>query len=154
MPSWAIITFIILFVLVVACIANPDKKTRARLNDLLSSKPERNDQDYFDEFYSGSDVSEEVVSKIRYIFCEQTGIALKSLEPDDDLSGDYSLIWALDSMADVEIVIALEQEFGIEISDAEASSMKSIRDISVIITSKLEEKNGLTSRSTRPLVAE
>jgi len=139
MPSLAIITFFILFVLVVACISNPDKKTRARLNDLLSSKPERNDQDYFDEFYSGSDVSEEVVSKIRYIFCEQTGIDLKPLEPDDDLSGDYSLIWALDSMADVEIVIALEEEFGIEISDAEAASMKSIRDISVIVTSKLEE---------------
>ena len=41
-------------------------------------------------------------------------------------------------MADVEIVIALEEEFGIDIGDAEAASMKSIRDISEIVTAKIE----------------
>jgi len=89
---------IITIVLVCSFISDPDKKTRDKLNNLLSSKPQRDDQNYYDEFYQGTRVSEKVVSKIRHIFCEQTGMDLKALEPDDDLSGDYSLIWALDSM--------------------------------------------------------
>ena len=140
MPSWVIITILVFIGLICVIVSDPDKKTRGRLNDLLSSKQQRDDQDYYDEFYQGSEVSEHVVSKIRHIFCEQTGMELKPLEPDDDLSGDYSLIWAMDSMADVEIVIALEEEFDIDISDAEAASMKSIRDISEIVTAKIEAK--------------
>ena len=141
MPSWTIAILILVVCIGVSLMFNPDKKTKLKLAELLSDRPERSEQDYYDEFYADSDVSVEVVSMIRNIFSEQFGIDLGALDPDDDLSDDYSLIWDLDSLADVEIILAIEEEFGIEISDGEACGMSSLRSISEIVGSKVDQKN-------------
>ena len=140
MPTWIIVSLVIIVVWGIGSFFDSDRKMKAELKDLLSKSPSRSPQDYYERFFADSGVPQKVVSKIREIFNEQTGIDLKALEPDDDLSGDYSLIWALDSMADVEIVIALEEEFGIEISDGEAVAMKSLRSIAETVASKLALK--------------
>ena len=51
------------------------------------------------------------------------------LEADDDLSEDFNVIWNLDSMADVEILIALEKDFDIKITDDEAAAMRTFRAV-------------------------
>ena len=71
------------------------------------------------------------------------GKEMRALEPDDDLSGDYALIWDLDSMADVEIIIALEDQFGVKFSDEEAVQMKTIRDIAEGVVEKLNSQDSV-----------
>lgn len=141
MPDWIAICILIAVVFGVGCLFDSDKKTKKKLNDQLSSRPVRSDEDYHNQFFGETDVPCEVVSRVRAIFSEQFGIDLSALEADDDFSKDYSLIWELDSMADVEIIMALEMDFEIDISDAEAGSMRSIRSISEIVASKLKTKN-------------
>ncbi len=141
MPDWIISTLVFMALMFgLGFLFNPDKKTKAKLNELFLSRPIRTDNDYYEEFFVDSDIPFEVVSKIRAIFSEQFGVDLRALEADDDLSKDYSLIWDLDSLADVEIIMALEADFEIEISDEEAARIRSIRTISEIVALKIEEK--------------
>lgn len=50
----------------------------------------------------------------------------------EDLGGD--------SLDEVEIVLALEEEFGIHISDDESSKLRKVDDCYTLIRHKLEEK--------------
>lgn len=140
MPTWLVILLIIAAIIAFGIFTNPDKETKRRLGELLANRPERDEVQYQTDFFADADIPKHVVTTIRNLFSEQIGVDLSLLEPDDDLSKDYSLIWDLDSMADVEIILALEEEFDIEISDGEAASMRSIRSIASVVTSKLHEK--------------
>ena len=64
--------------------------------------------------------------RIKEIIAEQLG-----LDDLDDITMDSSLIDDLeaDSLDAVEIIMALEDEYGIEIPDEEAENFKSIGDI-------------------------
>ena len=55
----------------------------------------------------------------------------------DDFSKELAFFWDIDSLADVEIVQALEQEFHVTITDAEAVAMKTLRDIVLGVHAKL-----------------
>mgnify|MGYP000082493998 CR=1 FL=1 len=122
MPTWLIISLLVFGVIVLCLLVDSDKKTKRQLDDLFANRNRSDDNEYYDIFFSDSGIPKNVVSRIRSLFSEHIGVDLSLLEADDDFSTDYSLIWDLDSMADVEIVISLEKEFGIEISDGEASA--------------------------------
>lgn len=68
--------------------------------------------------------------KIKEIIAEQLGI-----DNADTITLDTSLIEDLeaDSLDAVEVIMALEDEFGIEIPDEEAENFKTIGDISKFI---------------------
>jgi len=60
-------------------------------------------------------------------------------------------IWGYDSMVDVEIVMALEEEFDIKIEDSEAEHMRSIQDIVMCIWNKKMKDSTITSSEPRVL---
>lgn len=59
------------------------------------------------------------------------------LKDTDDFSKELSFFGEMDSMADVEAVIAFEEEFGIKISDEESQNMKTFRDMVLTINRKI-----------------
>lgn len=65
-----------------------------------------------------------VESKVKEIIAEQLGIN------EEDISGESSLMDDLgaDSLDVVELVMALEEEFEIEMSDEEAEKLDSVND--------------------------
>jgi len=54
----------------------------------------------------------------------------------------------LDSLASVEIVIKLEEEFGITITDSEAESVVTIEQLVSCVASNLETKRSLSSKES------
>ena len=60
------------------------------------------------------------------------------LKDTDDFSKELSFFWEMDSMADVEAVIAFEEEFSIKISDVESQNMKTFRDMVMTIDRKIK----------------
>jgi acyl carrier protein len=144
MPDWIFISLIVVGILFFGALFNPDKKTKSKLAELFSDRPKRTNNDFYSSFFTDSKITPDIVSKIRDIFREQFYVDLDALEADDDFSKDYSLIWELDSLADVEIIIALEQEFDIEFNDGEASQMHSIRSIAEAVADKLNNQSNET----------
>ncbi len=137
MSPWIAALIVIALLVSVSFVRGIDASTKRKLTQLFAGRRAQTEDEFYDRFFPDSGVPRNVVTKIREIFQEQIPFELASLEADDDLSGDFKIIWDLDSMADVEIAIALEQQFDIKITDEEAAAMKSIRNVVDVVWSKI-----------------
>ena len=63
--------------------------------------------------------------KVSKLIAEQLGKDVSEIKEDKDLVKDLGA----DSLDAVELIMAIEEEFGISISDEEGSSVKTVKDI-------------------------
>ena len=77
-----------------------------------------------------------VQDKVRSIIAEQLGVKPEEVTPQASFIDDLGA----DSLDTVELVMALEEEFGIEIPDEEAEKMVSVGDAIKYIEEKAGQK--------------
>ena len=77
-----------------------------------------------------------VQDKVRAIIAEQLGVKLEEVTPQASFIDDLGA----DSLDTVELVMALEEEFGIEIQDEEAEKMVTVGDAIKYIDEKAGQK--------------
>ncbi|TVP94810.1 MAG: acyl carrier protein [Acholeplasmatales bacterium] len=63
--------------------------------------------------------------KIKRLIADELGIEEDTIELDSDLSEDLGA----DSLDAVELIMAIEEEFEIEIDDSSAQKIKTVQDI-------------------------
>ena len=66
-----------------------------------------------------------VFDKIRVIIAEELGIEEDTIELDSHLADDLGA----DSLDAVELIMAIEEEFEVEIDDSDAQAIKTVQDI-------------------------
>ena len=69
--------------------------------------------------------SEEVFEKVKNIIIEQLGVSETAVTPDASFIDDLGA----DSLDIVELVMALEEEFDIEIPDTDAEKVVTVQDV-------------------------
>jgi len=72
-----------------------------------------------------------VEAKVKEIICEQLGVSDNEVTPDASFIEDLGA----DSLDIVELVMALEEEYDIEITDEEAEKIRTVRDVVAYIES-------------------
>jgi acyl carrier protein len=65
-----------------------------------------------------------VEDRVKSIIVEQLGVDADEVNPDASFVEDLGA----DSLDTVELIMAFEEEFGVEISDDEAEKIKKVRD--------------------------
>lgn len=75
-----------------------------------------------------------VEDKIREIIIEQLGVAAEEVVPEASFIDDLGA----DSLDIVELVMAMEEEFDVEIPDDDAARIERIRDAVAYLKEKLE----------------
>jgi acyl carrier protein len=75
------------------------------------------------EGFLRSDMSEEVFEKVKKIVAEQLGVDEADVKPEASFANDLGA----DSLDTVELVMALEEEFDIEIPDEAAESIGTVQ---------------------------
>ena len=78
-------------------------------------------------------VMEEVEDKVKSIIAEQLGVELDTVTPDASFTEDLGA----DSLDAVELIMAIEEAFDIEIPDEEAETMTTPADCVTAIKAKL-----------------
>ena len=68
---------------------------------------------------------ENIETKVREKIAEQLGVATDEVKPESSFIEDLGA----DSLDIVELVMALEEEFNIEISDEDAEKIRTVKDV-------------------------
>ena len=113
----------------VAFVRHEGAQKKKKMEAAFAGRPQLTAEDFYQQFFRAQGVPEEIVIGVRKILEEQLGADLSRLVASDDFSQNIGFFFEYDSMADVEIVCALEEEFSIKITDEEATNAKTIRDI-------------------------
>ena len=72
------------------------------------------------------------LEKVQKILADQLGVKPESIKPESRIMEDLGA----DSLDVVELLMLLEDEFGVEVSEEEAVNLKTVADILSIIDAK------------------
>jgi acyl carrier protein len=72
-----------------------------------------------------STMASDIETKIREKISEQLGVAADEVKPESSFIEDLGA----DSLDIVELVMALEEEFNVEISDEDAEKIRTVKDV-------------------------
>lgn len=110
------------------------KRNRQLLENITRGKQALSDDDYFSQYFAGTETPKEVVTGIRQILTEETGIDFTKISAHEDLGSDLPKI--LDGMDLVETVMRIESEFNVTITDTEAEKARSVYDLARLVARK------------------
>ncbi len=77
-----------------------------------------------------------VLERLKKIVVEQLSVDEEQVTPEASITDDLGA----DSLDRVELVMAIEQEFNIEISDEDAEKIKTIQDAVTYVQKRVEEE--------------
>lgn len=80
----------------------------------------------------GLNMSTEIPAKIKEVIVEQLGVDAERVRPEASFIDDLGA----DSLDIVELVMAMEEEFDIEIPDDEAEKLKTVNDVTSYLQTK------------------
>lgn len=135
-------TIAILAILVALGIALAMREGRAkqrRVREAFAGREPQTDRQFFERYFQPDGIPLAVVAGVRRVLEEHLGADLSRLAASDDFSTNLNFFWRYDSMADVEIILAIEKEFGIRITDDEAAAARTVRDIVELVWSKTRQ---------------
>jgi len=96
----------------------------------------------WDRCFRRQGVALDTVTRILRILGDILEVDLLRIRASDSFSKKLAFIWDFDSLADLKIMHALEEDFKIRISDAEAEGMKTLRDIVLGVHAKISAPSG------------
>ena len=119
-------------------------QTRKRLLLLeraFAGRPSLTPDEFHQLYFAGSNVPREITTAIPSILGDVLLFDPARLQPDDDFLNNLRFIWSgVDEWADVDIVVQIEEHFGIQISDSEAASCTRVSDLINLVTVKVTSK--------------
>jgi hypothetical protein len=76
---------------------------------ILQTRPKRNDDEFFDEFYAGSSIPRDLPIRLRKLYEKIIGVDFSALRPDDN----HALIH--DGLNFADVIYRVGREFGLNI---------------------------------------
>jgi acyl carrier protein len=107
------------------------------IQETFSNRESLTPDAFYDRYFRQKGIEQSIVDGIRVILQEQLGADMSRLCAEDDFSKNLSFFWEFDSMADVELVLALEKHFQIKIPDNEAQQAHTVSELVHLVSNKV-----------------
>jgi acyl carrier protein len=111
-----------------------------RLDYVFAGRQPLDDLQLWEGCFKQLGVGLEIVVAVRFIFSSVLKADLSRIRDTDDFSRELAFVWDMDSLARAEIMQGIENHFRIRISEAEAETMKTLKDIVLGIHAKLPSR--------------
>ncbi|MBI2375104.1 MAG: hypothetical protein HYV07_13995 [Deltaproteobacteria bacterium] len=121
-------------------------RRRADIEAAFDGRKNLDPDEFFAEHFSETPVPRDVSDRLRTIFEHVADTDLSLVRRHDRFSDELKFIWAYDSMADVEIVMSIEEEFRINLPGPVLDEAKTLRDLGCLVWARLNGQAGLTER--------
>ncbi len=115
------------------------RQKQQELEQVFAGREPLDDSQLWERYFRQNGVAPETVAKIRQLCSEILEADLSRIRDTDDFSKELVFFWDFDSFAAVELVQALEDRFGISITDTEGREMKTMRDIVLTVHDKISK---------------
>lgn len=136
--SFALIGAIAVVTVVGAAVSAVETRRRKRrIEAAFAGRPSLSPTQFHEAYFQQQGIPPNIVVDVLTILEQQFSVDLSRLADTDDFSRNLNFLWAIDSLADIEIVCALEKRFGIEIEDIEAEEAHTVADIVNLVHRKL-----------------
>lgn len=133
------IFFLVVAAVVTAALVRHERRQRQRkMEETFAGRLPLPGAEFHERFFRAQGIPEDIVMGVRHVLEEQLDADLSRLVASDDFSRNIDFFFEFDSMADVEIVCALEETFSIKISDEEAANAHTVQDIVDLVWCKVQ----------------
>jgi acyl carrier protein len=120
------------------------RKRNKEVNAVFAGRQELDDRDFYEKYFQAQGIPYFIVQKIRTIFAEELNADMSRLSAEDDFSKNLSFFWEFDSLADVEIVMRLEEEFQIKLTSEDLQDQfRTVDGMVNLVWRKVREKEKL-----------
>ena len=137
MRSLFVFAGVVVVVVGVWSVRRESRAKEQKTKDAFAGRDPLSSDAFYDRYFRGLGVEREVVVGIRKILEEHLGADMSCLRAEDDFSQNLSFFWDFDSMANVEIIIAIEEHFQIRITDVEAEKTRTVSDLVQLVSGKV-----------------
>ena len=112
---WYLIISIVIIAMVLFTLIKDEKSQKEeKIAALFLGRQPLSSQDFYEKYYQNIGIPFEIIEKTRKILENVLETDLSCLSASDDFSKNLSFFWDFDSMADVELILSLEEEFNIK----------------------------------------
>jgi acyl carrier protein len=111
-----------------------------KLDAAFAGREPLDEHTFYETYFQSRGVPSDVVATIRRILEEEFDLDLSRLSAEDDFARNLSFVVDYGSLDAVEVVIRLEEEFGIKITDAEAQHTTTVEGIVNLVCDKLRQR--------------
>ena len=113
---------------------------KKKIEDVFAGRLPLEERTFYETYFASRGVPFFIVKAVRQILEEELDADLSRLSAEDDFARNLSFFWNYESAAAVEIVVRLENEFNIKITDAEAERTTTIEGLINLVWFKIREK--------------
>lgn len=116
-------------------------RRKRKIEEVFAGREALTHQQFHEQYFQSYGVPFNIAESVMTVLEEQLSADLSRLRGKDDFTRELRFLWTFDSMASVEVVLALEKKFDIEIADAETDRIRTVSDIVLLVHSKILEKS-------------
>ena len=113
------------------------RKTEAAFAD----REKLNTEMCYEKYLQSEGIAPEIDYKIKDILANELGVDSSRLEASDDFSKNLKFFWDYASIAKVAMVLRLEEEFHIAITNEEAEQTRRVADLVKLVGEKVQRQN-------------
>lgn len=141
---------IIIFFIVISIplIIFADWRRKKNLENAFGDRQHLDERDFYEKYFQEKDIPFYVVRRVRKILEDILDADFSKLSAEDDFYKNLNFFWQDDSLAEVEMIEAFEEEFEIKFEQADFDRLESfsINDIVELIWRKIRKKNDLSNQ--------